>query len=70
MAWSLDSVVADLLENEDTLKVLKDFLPDLAGSSQIEVVSGMKLRKVLNFPQANMSPEKKEQIDKALQALN
>lgn len=67
--FSENSKVRELLDDPDAKKVLEEYIPALAKSSQIEVVSGMALKKVLNFPQAQMTPEKKQEVYDALAAL-
>ena len=69
MAFSIDSKVKDLLNDAQALEVLKKYVPTLAESKKIKLVQAMSFRKVAGFPQANLTPEKIEEIDNALKAL-
>lgn len=69
MALSVDSKVKELMKNEAAAELLEKFSPGFKTNPQMKLVQGLTYRKLCSFPQAGMTPEKLEEIDKELKAL-
>ena len=69
MALSIDSKVKELMKNDAAAEILEKFAPGFKTNPQMKLVQGLTFRKLCSFPQAGISPDKLEEIDKALKAL-
>ncbi len=69
MALSVDSKVKELMKNDTAAEILEKFAPGFKTNPQMKLVQGLTFRKLCSFPQAGISPDKLEEIDKALKAL-
>jgi hypothetical protein len=67
--YSQDSKIGDLLKDPQCVKVLEEFLPGLATSPRIKMVSALKLKKMADFKEAKLSKERLAEMDARLQAL-
>jgi len=69
MALSVDSKVKELMKDPRAADVMESFAPGFKTDKQMKLVQGMTFRKLAKFPQANISEEKLEEINKALAEL-
>ena len=69
MALSVDSKIKDLVKNPEAADLLEKFSPGFKTNPQMKMVQGLTFRKLASFPQAGLTPEQVEEIDKALKAL-
>lgn len=69
MALSVDSKVKDLRKDEKAAEVLEKYAPGFKTDPQMKLVGALTFRKLATFPQAGLTPEQVEEIDKALKAL-
>ncbi len=69
MALSIDSKVKELMKDEAAAELLEKFAPGFKTNPQMKLVQGLTFRKLCSFPQAGISAEQLEAIDKALQEL-
>ncbi|MBN1535445.1 MAG: hypothetical protein JW908_01850 [Anaerolineales bacterium] len=67
--YSQDSKIGDLLKDPQCVAILEEFLPGLASSPRIKMVSALKLKKMADFKEAKLSKEKLAEMDAKLQAL-
>lgn len=70
MSLSVDSKVKELRKNEKAAEVLEKFAPGFKTDPQMKLVGALTFRKLASFPQAGLTPEQVEEIDKALKALD
>lgn len=70
MALSVDSKVKELMKSPAASDLLEKFSPGFKTNPQMKMVQGLTFRKLASFPQAGLSPEQVEEIDKALRALD
>ncbi len=69
MALSVDSKVKELMKNEAAAELLEKYAPGFKTNPQMKLVQALTFRKLCSFPQAGISAEKLDEIDKALKAL-
>ncbi len=69
MPFSVDTKLGELLANEKARAVLEKHLPGISTHPQINLVKGMSLRVIANYPQAGISQEKLKAIDEDLKAI-
>ena len=69
MALSVDSKIKDIMKNPEAVALMERLSPGFATNPQMKMVQGLTFRALAKFPQAGISPERLEEIDKALQAL-
>ncbi|MCI5994259.1 MAG: hypothetical protein MRZ24_09540 [Clostridiales bacterium] len=69
MALSVDSKVKELMKNEKAADLLEKLSPGFKTNPQMKLVGALTFRKLASFPQAGLSAEQVEQIDKELKAL-
>ncbi len=67
--YSLDTKLKVLLKDPDACAVLEIFLPGLTTSPRIKMASALALKKVVEFPQVNLSKEQIAELDEKLQAI-
>ena len=70
MPLSVDSKIKELTKNEKAADLLESYSPGFKTDKQMKLVQGMTFRKLAKFPQANISEERLEEINKALLELN
>lgn len=69
MSLSVDSKVKELMNHPAAADLLETYSPGFKTNPQMKMVQGLTFRKLASFPQAGLSAEKVEEIDKALKAL-
>ena len=69
MGLSVDSKIKEIKKNPEAVELMEKLSPGFATDPQMKLVSGLTFRKLASFPQANITPEKLEEIDQALRAL-
>jgi hypothetical protein len=69
VAFSIQSTLGELLDNEATLAILEKHLPGIAGHPQIGMGRGFGLAMVAQFSGGMITPEALEKIEADLQAL-
>ena len=69
MAFSVDSKLKDLLEDEGAQQVLRKHFPNRSNDSRIQQVLYESLRQIAWYPEAGISQEKLKAIDEDLKAL-
>ena len=69
MALSVDSKIKDIMKNPEAVDLMEKLSPGFATNPQMKMVQGLTFRALAKFPQAGLSPEQVEEIDKALRAL-
>ncbi|MDL2214245.1 hypothetical protein LJB76_01640 [Clostridia bacterium OttesenSCG-928-O13] len=69
MAVSVDTKIKELQKNEQAADILEKHSPGFKTDKQMKLVGGLTFRALAKFPQANVSDEKLEEIDKELRAL-
>ncbi len=69
MSLSVDSKVKELMNNPAAADLLETYSPGFKTNPQMKMVQRLTFRKLASFPQAGLSAEKVEAIDKALKAL-
>ena len=67
--YSLDTKIGVLLKDPEAVKVLEEFMPGLASSPRIKMVSAMKLRKMGTFKEAGLTDESMEAMGAKLETL-
>lgn len=65
-AYSIESTVADLVANPKTKAVLDKHVPGLSESPQLSMVQGMSLQQLSGFPQAGISEENLQAMQREL----
>lgn len=66
---SVDSKIKELKKNEKAADLLEEMSPGFKTDPQMKLVQGLTFRKLASFPQANISPEKLEEIDAKLREI-
>lgn len=69
MALSVDSKIKELMKDSAAADLLEKYAPGFKTNPQMKMVQGLTFRKLASFPQAGLTPEQVEEIDKALKAL-
>lgn len=69
MAFSVDSRLKDLLEDEGAQQVLRKHFPNRGNDPRIQEVLYYSLRQIAYYPEANISQEKLKAVDEDLKAL-
>ena len=69
MGLSVDSKIKEIMKNPEAVTLMEKFAPGFSTNPQMKMVQGLTYRALAKFPQANMTPEKVEEIDQALKAL-
>lgn len=67
--FSVDSKMKDLLADPRAAAILEEYFPGMTTSPRIKMAFAFTLRKVAAFPQINLPPEKLEEINQKLQAI-
>lgn len=70
MPLSVDSKIKEIMKNPDAVEVMEKHTPGFSTNPQMKMVQGLTFRALAKFPQAGISPEKIEEIDKELKALS
>lgn len=66
VAYSIESTMADLVANPKTKAVLDKHVPGLSESPQLSMVQGMSLQQLAGFPQAGISEEHLQAMQREL----
>lgn len=66
MAITVNSKIKDIMADPKAADIVEKFLPGFKTDKQTKMVYGMSLRGLQKFPQAKLSNETIEAIDKAL----
>ncbi|MFO1012649.1 MAG: hypothetical protein U1E50_02700 [Caulobacteraceae bacterium] len=61
--------ISDLLANAGAKSVVDKYIPGLATAPQLDMVKGMSLRQLSQFPQAGLTPDKLNSIQTDFNAL-
>ena len=69
MALSVDSKIKDIMKNPVAVDLMEGFSPGFKTDKQMKLVQGLTFRALAKFPQANISADKLEEINKALMEL-
>lgn len=69
MAISVDSKIKEIMKNPAAVELMEKHTPGFSTNPQMKMVQGLTFRALAKFPQAKISPEKLEQIDAELKAL-
>ena len=69
MGFSVDSRLRDLLADERAQAVLRKHFPSQGNDPRIQEVLYYSLREIAYYPEAGISREKLEAVDKDLKAL-
>jgi hypothetical protein len=67
--YSINTKLKELLKDPDACAVLEIYMPGLTTSPRIKMASALSLKKVVEFPQVNLSKEQIAELDGKLQAL-
>jgi hypothetical protein len=70
MALSVDSKIKDIMKNSEAVALMEKMAPGFSTNPQMKMVQGLTYRALAKFPQSGMSPEKVEEINQALMALD
>jgi len=69
MAFSVDSRLKDLLDDERAQAVLRKHFSDRGNDPRIQEVLYYSLRQIATYPEADISQEKLQAVDEDLKAL-
>jgi len=58
MAFTGDSIIGDLLANEQASAVMEQHIPGINTHPELAMVMGMSLKVVASFPEANITSDK------------
>lgn len=64
-----ETTIGDLLDNKDTLEVLKKHLPEIVESDQIDMARNMTLRQIQQYAPDEVTDAKLAEVDSALAGL-
>lgn len=70
MAISIDSKIKDIMANPKAVDICDKYMPGFKTDKQMKMVYGLTLRALAKFPQAKVSAETLDQINKELIELN
>jgi hypothetical protein len=70
MPFTLDSTLAELLNNPTAYQVLKQHVPDLFDHPMLSFAKGMTLRSLLTIPQVARYGVTVSQVEKVLNEIN
>ena len=69
MAFSVDSRLKDLIDDERARQVLLVHFPERQGDPRVRDVLHYSLREIASYPQAGISSEKLKAVDEDLKKL-
>jgi len=69
MALSVDSKVKELMKNPQAADIMERYSPGFKTDKQMKLVQALTFRALAKFPQANISDETLDAIDKELAEL-
>jgi hypothetical protein len=69
-AYSIDSTIGELLDNEKVCAVLDQYIPQMTDNPMIGAIKGMKLQDILKFSAEQFPPEKLKELDAALRGVS
>jgi hypothetical protein len=69
MAFSVDSTLKDLIADDRAVEVLRKHFPNRRNDPRVQEVLYYSLRQIATYPEAGISQEKLQAVDKDLQAL-
>ena len=67
---TIDSKVKDLKKNPKAVEIIVKYSPGFATDPQMKLVQGLKLSKLMSFPQAGLTPEEVAALAKELEEAN
>lgn len=67
---TIDSKVKDLKKNPQAVEIIVKYSPGFATDPQMKLVQGLKLSKLMSFPQAGLTPEQVAALAKELEDAN
>ena len=67
---TIDSKVKDLKKNPQAVEIIVKYSPGFATDPQMKLVQGLKLSKLMSFPQAGLTPEEVAALAKELEEAN
>jgi hypothetical protein len=70
MALSMDSKLKDLLADPDAKAIIDEIIPQLSGHPSMNMVAGMKMRKIVKIPYSNVNKEQAKELEDRINALN
>ena len=70
MAISIDSPLGDILACPEAVNVLESLSPGCTDNPTLSLISGVPLRVVLQFPDANCDEATAKLVEEGLAALN
>lgn len=69
MGLTVDSKIKEIMKNPAAVELMERHSPGFATNPQMKMVQGLTFKALSKFPQAGISAEKLEEIDKDLRAL-
>lgn len=69
MALSVDSKIKDIMKNPAAVELMEKHSPGFSTNPQMKMVQGLTFRALAKFPQAGMTTEMVDEIDKELKAI-
>lgn len=70
MTLSVDSKIKELKKNEKAADIMEKYAPGFKTDKQMKMVQGLTFRALAKFPQANVSEETLEAINKELAEID
>ncbi|MDR0952396.1 MAG: hypothetical protein LBM18_05675 [Oscillospiraceae bacterium] len=68
MAYSMDTVLSEILDNPEAFAVMDELIPEAGKNPMIKLVRSFTLGRIALIPAANVSPEKMQEFIDALNA--
>ena len=68
MAYTMDTVVADILANPEALKIMDSIIPGTSTNPMMKMAKGFSLGKIAKTPAAKVSETQVQQLIDALNA--
>ncbi|MEZ4644878.1 MAG: hypothetical protein R3E31_19470 [Chloroflexota bacterium] len=67
--YSQETKIGILLKDPAAVAILEEYMPGLAASPRIKMVSALKLKKMADFKEAGLTAESMAEMDAKLQAI-
>ena len=70
MAYTLDSTVADILDDPRAKEIVEKYAPGLINNPMVSMAKGMSLRTILSMPQAKQAGITEDKVQQVLSEIN